>query len=228
MGSVISCRRLVLSWSNMNFTFVILLFTVSIVVFFSSHPGSFALQYSNYTSQKLLVQFQYPLTWEITEKNGNLDEGPSIEITDPFLGVGYIYLAFTNLSDYEAKNSSAPYLNIRDMTQIGLQSLKNDSSTQSNIIEYPSYVTIDGRKAGTYAYIVKDKFEDLLLTKTKVWIVVARDGYYTLGFGTDTDTNLFRSPEYTEMRDRFINSIRFLESDNSSVTNSTYLGYMKV
>src|SRR5688500_9465805 len=210
MGSVISCRRLVLSWSNMNFTFVILLFTVSIVVFFSSHPGSFALQYSNYTSQKLLVQFQYPLTWEITEKNGNLDEGPSIEITDPFLGVGYIYLAFENLSDYEAQNSSDPYLDIRALTELWLQIHKNNSSPEIKVIENPSYLTIDGRKAGTFTYMAKDKFEDLSVTKTKVWIVLARDGYYTLGFGTDTDTNLFHSPEYAEIRDRFINSTRFL------------------
>jgi hypothetical protein len=162
------------------------------------------------------------------EKNGNLSEGPSIEITDPFLGVGFIYLSFTDLSDYEAENSSDPYLNIRDLMQIRLNSLKNDSSTERNVIEYPSYLTIDGRKAGTFTYMLKDKSEDLLVSKAKVWIVLARDGYYTLGFGTDHETNLFLSPEYTEMRNRFINSIRFLEPDNSSVTNSTHPGYFKV
>lgn len=197
----------------MNSTFIILVFTVSIIAFISCLDSSFALQYSNYTSQNLLVQFQHPLTWEIMEENGSLDQSPTIEITDPFLGVGYIYLALTIIPDYDAKNSSDPYLNIQRLMGFYLQSLKNASSTETNMIEYPSYLTIDGRKAGTMTYMAKDKVENHLVTITKVWIVLAGDGYYILGFGTDTDTDLFRSPEYTEIQDRFINSIKFLEPD---------------
>jgi hypothetical protein len=169
----------------------------------------------------LLVQFQYPLTWEIAEINGSLDEGPSIEITDPLLGVGYIILAHTTIPDY---GPSDPYLNIERLMKISLQAFLNDSSTERNVIENLSYLTIDGQKAATFTYMAKDKLKDDLVTKAKVWVVLVGSGYYTLGFGTDFNTDLFGSPEYTEMRDRFINSIRFLEPGNSPVANSTLLG----
>ena len=69
----------------MNRTFVILLFTAFLIAVISSLDGSFALQYTNYTSDKYQIQFQYPSTWQIVEK-GSLYEDPSIEITDPSSG----------------------------------------------------------------------------------------------------------------------------------------------
>ena len=205
----------------MNRTFVILLFTAFLIAVISSLDGSFALQYTNYTSDKYQIQFQYPSTWQIVEK-GSLYEDPSIEITDPSSGEGYIVLAIITIPDYEAKNSSDPYLNIRAMTELGLQILKNDSSYEHNLIEYPSYLTIDGRQAGTFAYMGKPFENPLASFTTKQWIVLVGDRYYTWGSGSNSD--VFGSPDYTEIRDRFINSIKFLEPDNSPIANSTNLG----
>jgi hypothetical protein len=148
-------------------------------------------------------------------------EDPIIEITDPLLDVGYIFLAFHTIPAYEAKNSSDPNLDIRELMELGLQIIKNDSSNENNVIENPSYLTIDGRKAGTFTYTGKHTFEDLLVKfTTKVWIVLVGDHYYILGLGTNTDTDIFGSPDYTEIQDRFINSIRFLEPNNSPVPKS--------
>lgn len=203
----------------MNLTFIILLFIVSIIAFISTLDSTFALlQYSNYTSEKLLVQFQYPLTWKITESNGSLDEDPYIEITDPLLGVGYIVLAHTTIPDY---GPSDAYLDIGRLMNVSLQAFLNDSSTEKKVIENISHLTIDGQKAATFTYMAKDPLKDDLVTKAKVWVVLVGNGYYTLGFGTDFNTDLFHSREYTEMRDRFINSIKFLEVDNSLVNNSS-------
>gem|GEM_PF-3282387 len=39
-----------------------------------------------------------------------------------------------------------------------------------------------------------------------------------------SNTDVYGSPDYTEIRDKFINSVKFLKPDNSPIANSTNLG----
>jgi len=220
---VIRCRRLISSWSNINSTFVILLFTISIVAFVSSLTGSFALQYSNYTSQKLLVQFQYPLTWEIVE-NESIEPFSTIHITDRSSedgGDADMAIYSQVLSDQQASNISDT--GIRVMTELRLQALENTSSFEYNVIKYPSYLTIDGHEAGTFLYLMRNKMNGFLeLYTAQIWNLWVGDHFYRIGFLSKAD--FFSSANYIEIRDKFINSIKFLGPDNFSVTNSTNLG----
>jgi hypothetical protein len=49
--------------------------------FFVSEKISFALEYSNYSSEKFGIHFEYPSTWVLTEKTSRFDEGSDITIS---------------------------------------------------------------------------------------------------------------------------------------------------
>lgn len=66
--------------------FAVLAFTALFIFIISNLDSSFGLPYSIYTSEKYQIQFQYSFSWQIVEKNGTLDESPSIEISDPSTG----------------------------------------------------------------------------------------------------------------------------------------------
>ena len=184
-----------------------MVFTLFLIVFISSLDSLLALQYTNYTSHQLQVQFQYPSTWKILE-NKSIDAN-SIKITDPdpSSGDGDIIIVSKALSDEQASNLSNS--GIRVITEIDLQSLDNSSSFEYNVIKYPSYLTIDGNKAGTFLYLMRSKMNSFLEMYTaQAWSVPAGDRYYRIGFLAIGD--FFSSTNYTEIRDRFINSIKFL------------------
>ena len=53
-----------------------------LVFYIPSINGSFALQFTDYTSKKNQIQFQYPSDWQIKEKANRLDEGSQIDISN--------------------------------------------------------------------------------------------------------------------------------------------------
>ena len=54
------------------------------------------LGYSNYTSDKYQIQFQYPTNWEFKEKANRFDEGTDIAISNPNPGGGLIMIVYGN------------------------------------------------------------------------------------------------------------------------------------
>ncbi|RPJ32455.1 MAG: hypothetical protein EHM25_00810 [Nitrosopumilales archaeon] len=54
----------------------------NLAFFIPSINGSFALQFTDYTSEKYQIQFQYPSDWLIKEKANRSDEGAEIDISN--------------------------------------------------------------------------------------------------------------------------------------------------
>lgn len=208
---------------NLNPTFAVIIVTALFIVIICNLNSSFALPYSNYTSNKYQIQFQYPYSWEIIEKNGSLNEIPGIEIIDPSSGDsssgdGYFYIYIRALSDDEAY--AAYDSNIRVITEIALQSLHNDSSIEYYVLKYPSYLTIDGHDAGTFVYIKNYKSEGISgLYTAQPWTVLVGDRHYILSFFSKSD--FFNSVYYIEIRDKFINSIKFLAGNVTNIDGPT-------
>ena len=48
--------------------------------------------YSNYTSDKNHIQFQFPADWNIKEKTNRFDNGPDVQIVSPTVKGEYIIL----------------------------------------------------------------------------------------------------------------------------------------
>jgi len=57
---------------------------------------SLPLQYSNYTSDKYQIQFQYPSDWLIKEKTTRFEEGSDITISNNNIASGQIGIIFSN------------------------------------------------------------------------------------------------------------------------------------
>lgn len=208
---------------NLISIIAVLIFTAFFIVVICSLNSSFALPYSNYTSDKYQIQFQYPYSWGIIEKNGSLDESPGIEIIDPSSGDsssgdGYFYVHIGDRSD--VKTNASFESKIRVVTEIALQSLRNSSSIEYYMLEYPSYLTIDGHNAGTFVYIKNHKLEGLSgLYTAEVWIVLVGDRHYITSFFSKSD--FFHSVYYSIIRDKFIDSIKFLAGNVTNTDDPT-------
>jgi hypothetical protein len=88
-------------------------------------------------------------------------------------------------------------------------SINYDYSKEYRVIEQPSFLTVDGQKIGTFLFTSKDKYEDYASTwGTQDWFVFVGTHGYLITFFATTDT--FDSPENIAIRDKFINSIKFL------------------
>jgi len=49
---------------------------------------SLPIQYTNYTSDKYQIKFQYPSDWILKEKTNRFEEGSDISISDDNIGRG--------------------------------------------------------------------------------------------------------------------------------------------
>lgn len=169
---------------------------------------------SNYSSNLYQIQFQYPAAWELNEKTSRFDEGTDISISG-FSPSGLIAIQYLNTSTTQNLDFlSAVY-------DFFKSSIDSDYSKEYKVIEQPSFVTIDNRKAGTYLFTQKDKYEEFA-TKwaSQIWVVYVGNHGYLLSFMAST--NVFDSPEVKNTRDQFIQSIKFLGVTNepqSSVPN---------
>jgi len=94
----------------------------------------------------------------------------------------------------------------------------HDYGKKYRVIEYPSLLNIDDEKAGTFVYSVKSE-DNSTPFGSQYWLVFVKNHAYLILFGTSTD--LFDSAEIAEIRENFINSIKFMgviDQTNSTVS----------
>jgi hypothetical protein len=192
--------------------------TISLVLISINGQDVLAVQYTNHTSDRYQIQFQYPTDWELKEKMSRFDEGTSISVQNIDLAnFRMITIGWDNdtLRGFGSTDfTTAFYKNFRDL-------LTRDYSKEYNVIEQPSFINIDGQKVGTFLYTQKDKYEDNAEAYgSQIWMVYVGDHGYLLSFVSPTRT--FDSPENIQIRDQFIKSIKFL--GNTTSTNATSLG----
>jgi hypothetical protein len=91
-----------------------------------------AIQYTNYTSDKYQIQFQYPSDWLLEEKTNRFEEGNDISISSNNIPDGYIGILFFNDS-LEALGTT----NLQSAINAAVESLKTDYTNDHRIIESP-------------------------------------------------------------------------------------------
>lgn len=189
--------------------------TTAVIIISTNSQDVFALQYSNHTSNRYQIQFQYPTDWELKEKMGRFDEGTSIAISKIALdNGGLISIGWDN--DTVRGFGSADFTTAFYDTFRSL--ISSDYSKEYGIIEQPSFINIDGQKVGTFLFTQKDKYEEDAQTYgSQIWLVYVGDHGYLMSF--TAPTRIFDSPENIEIRDHFIKSIKFL--GNTTITNAT-------
>lgn len=170
----------------------------------------FAVEFSNYTSEKYSIQFQYPSQWELTEKTSRFEEGSDIFISGSILDAEAITIQYADNLEYYFGSS-----NLETALLAGFNDIKNLAFGQDvRVIEAPSYTTIDNQKAGTYLITMKDKYDDdAIKTANQVWEVFVDNHGYLISFVSTANT--FDNSENVEIRKQFINSIKFLNTGKS-------------
>ena len=210
-------KSLTLDLKKLKFA-IVMIVSILLVLVISNLNISNGVTFSNYTSERYQIQFQYPSTWQVQEKMNRFDEGVDLQIRDPSLNP-FILIAYSD--DLITGFGS------RDLTTAVYDSFKDtvgDYSYDYDIVEQPSFnSTIDGHITGTWVYAWKDKYEDSALRwGTQQWIVFDGDRGYLIGFNGFADS--FDSPENTQIRDQFVKSINFLGQSNATSSNMTNLG----
>jgi hypothetical protein len=178
-----------------------------------NNSKSLPIDYTNYTSDKYHIQFEYPLNW-IPEKNTNEFEGGSF-ISNPEDASDQINFAFMN--DF---SKDLPTSDIEYGTKFIHDGLLNSAKYEVQSINSPSLVKIDGKTAGTFVSTLKERFSTNPIAETgQYWLTkVGNNGYFMVFKSTKEK---FDSPENTEIRNHFIKSIKFLGNNNATRTNAT-------
>jgi hypothetical protein len=172
---------------------------------------SFALQYTDYLSEKYQIAFQYPSDWTIEEKSNNLEEGTEIEVSDKEIGNGKIGIHFyDNL--LEGFGSTDFDLAFSDFYK---HRIAEDHKFEYKTIQPPSLLEIDGHKTGSFHIMFSQKDEiDPVSGEVQYWITFVGENGYMIEFLSIPEN--FDTADNTEMRDRFISSIDFLGLGNST------------
>jgi hypothetical protein len=179
--------------------------------------------YQNYNSTKYQIAFDYPSEWTFEEKTNRFEVAPEISIAD-YTGnaLGIITVGYTERQDFMEYLGGTNVVSATNNAYDGLMN-SYDYPTEYTSIESPSFDTIiDGQKAGTFVYTMEDKSETSSMVASQTWTIIVGDHGYFITFGGLTDT--FDSPEAIEIRDHFINSIKFLDTgdiDNNTSDNET-------
>ena len=199
-------------------SFVLTGFTIAITSIFLITIGNnaFGVEYTNYTSEKYGIQFEYPLELTVIEKTSRFQETPDIEVT--------------------SHNSIHIGIISKDTSQFGISDIddavKRIIPTQKmlfldydvRIIEEPHLTTIGNEMAATAVIAAKERFEDVPLEfANQLWIVINDSQTYGISY-LDTPSQ-FDSQEHTLIREHFINSIQFIgdsATQNSSNTSSRF------
>jgi len=186
-------------------TQLVILAVIGLFVFMhlSNLDESFALQYTNHTSDKYLIKFQYPSTWQISEKSNRFDEYADIRINDTSVADGSIFISVNHHTKKSSDESA-----IQTITESRLDSIIRDPSCECRVIESPSYLDIDGHSTGTFVYT---RSEDSLPYASQVWYILLPDRDYVVQFTSSVDT--FDKTEYIKVRETFIKSIEVLKSN---------------
>lgn len=190
-------------------------FVLSNLVFFiPSINGFFALQFTDYSSEKYQIQFQYPSDWLIKEKANRSDEGAQIDISNKKIAAGKLRIHFYDdlLESFGTSNLDAAFTKFYSATTT------DDNEYEFKIIESPSFVTIDNQRTGSFLLMFKQKNEvDPITGAVKYWITFVGNSGYKMEFMATPEN--FDTPDNIEIRDQFIESIVFLGQNNVTNTN---------
>ena len=174
---------------------------------------AFAVEYTNYTSEKYKIQFEYPSDWIVTEKTSRFESGADVSIDPPSLSKGLFNILYGDddlVTDYGSSDiESATYNVLESQTQ---------GTYEVRIIEKPSFMTIDNQKTGTFLITLEKKYEKFpSKMAAQHWLTFVGDkGYIITNIAS---TGNFDNPENMQIRDHFIKSIKFLDAE--STTNTT-------
>lgn len=170
-----------------------------------------ALKYANFTRDKYQIQFQYPSDWVLEEKTNGLKEESEIDVSNKKIGTGEIAIHYYNdlLKSFNTTNFDHLF-----------SDFYKERSTDNFMFEYrtvepPSFFNVDGQKTGSFLVIFKQKAEvDPVNVEVQYWITFVGNTGYVLEF-LSTPEN-FNTSENLEIRDRFIQSINFIGSSNTT------------
>ena len=172
---------------------------------------SFALQYSDYLSEKYQIAFQYPSDWKLEEKSNKLEEGTEIEVSDKEIGDGKIGIHFYDdlLEGFGSTDFDFAF------SDFYKHRTADDHKFEYKTIQPPSLLEIDGHKTGSFHMMFSQKDEiDPISGEVQYWITFVGENGYMIEFLSIPEN--FDTPDNTEMRDRFISSIDFLGLSNST------------
>jgi len=173
--------------------------------------SSFALQYTNYLSEKYQIAFQYPSDWTIKEKSNKLEEGTEIDVSNKKIGNGKIEIHFYD-DLLEGFGSTDFEFAFSDFYK---HRIMEDLNFEYKTIQPPSLLEIDGHKTGSFHIMFSQKDEiDPISGEVQYWITFVGENGYMIEFLSIPEN--FDTRDNTEMRDRFISSIDFLGLSNST------------
>jgi hypothetical protein len=188
-----------------NAKFLILTFFLSITLCISNINVSSAMQYTDYLSEKYHIAFQYPSNWTIKEKSNELEEGTDIEVSANEIGNGKIGIYFYDnlLEDFGSTDFDFAF------SDFYKHRITDDLRFEYKTIQPPTLLEIDGHKTGSFHITFSQKDQiDPISGEVQYWITFVGKNGYMIEFLSIPEN--FDTPDNSEMRDRFINSIDFL------------------
>jgi hypothetical protein len=186
----------------------------NLIIFLPNINGSFALQFTDYTSEKYQIKFQYPSDWLIKEKADKFDEGSEIDISNKKIAAGKLRIHFYNdlLEGFGSTNLDAAFTKFYSATTT------DDNEYEFKIIESPSFGSVDSQRTGSFVMTFKQKNEiDPITGAVKYWITFVGNSGYKMEFMATPEN--FDTPDNIEIRDQFIESIIFLGQNNARNTS---------
>jgi hypothetical protein len=183
----------------------------NLIVFLPNINGSFALKFTDYTSEKSQIQFQYPSDWLIKEKANTSNEGAEIDISNKKIAAGKLRIHFYDnlLESFGTSNLDAAF------TKFYRATATDDNEYEFKIIESPSFVTIDSQRTGSFLLAFKQKNEiDPITGAVKYWITFVGNSGYKMEFMATPEN--FDTADNIEIRNQFIESIIFLGQNNAT------------
>ena len=188
-----------------------MIFFLSFTLFIPNANSSFALQYTNYLSEKYQIAFQYPSDWTIKEKSNKLEEGTEIDVSNKKIGNGKIEIHFYD-DLLEGFGSTDFEFAFSDFYK---HRIMEDLNFEYKTIQPPSLLEIDGHKTGSFHIMFSQKDEiNPISGEVQYWITFVGENGYMIEFLSIPEN--FDTRDNTEMRDRFISSIDFLGLSNST------------
>ncbi len=198
----------------------ILATVITCMLFFITIPNlteTFAIQYKGYTSNKYQITFQYPSSWDIKEKSNNYGQAPAIRIvsmspTGELIDTDESGMRFNAVITIGPVRHDIPLNSFSDFNTY-VEKLQNDlvNKNESMIIQKPTYMTIDGKQAGTFMFASKPEmkmgYSNTGTLELQVWVALTKDFAYFISFLTSSAS--FNNPENIQIRDQFIKSIDF-------------------
>lgn len=175
---------------------------------------SSALKYTDYLSEKYQIAFQYPSNWRIEEKSDELENGTEVEVSDDEIGNGKIAIHFYDnlLEDFGSTDFDFV------LADFYKHRITDDLKFEYKTIQPPTLLEIDGHKTGSFHIIFSQKDEiEPISGEVQYWITFVGKNGYMIEFLSIPEN--FDTPDNSEIRDRFINSIDFLTQSNNTDVN---------